>query len=80
MYATTYEVPGTLTSNVNNLQLLQDLSITLSFTLQNTPQTDDENPYMVPASNEHALYSQLSQIRVNYIKRDSIKSVENKND
>ena len=30
---------------------------------------------MVPASDEHSLYSQLSQIKINHFTRDSIKSV-----
>ena len=31
---------------------------------------------MVPATNEHALYSQMSQIRINHFTRDEIKSVD----
>ena len=33
----------------------------------------DEDIYMVPATDEYSLYSQLSQIKISNIERDSLK-------
>ena len=75
MYETAYEVPVTQTSKVSSIG--SDLCIKFKITLQGTPQSDiDEDIYMVPATNEHALYIQFSQIRINNFTRNSIKSVD----
>ena len=46
-----------------------------TFTPQSTSYENDEAIYVAPASDEHSLYSQLSQIRIHEFPRDTIKSV-----